>query len=101
MKTPRIAAAASVLLFLPALVASAVSQRIPVVTQVQGVVFYRTFLMIGVASGSPTVTPRMILTFRSPVDGTVQTDADPSGSDRGRAGADLRGRDPDLPLTPV
>ncbi len=74
MRTPRIAAAASaILLFLPALVVSAVSQRIPVVTQVQGAVFYRTFLMIGVASGSPAVTPRMTLTYRSPVDGTVQT----------------------------
>jgi hypothetical protein len=74
MRTPRIAAAASaVLLFLPALAVSAVSQRIPVVTQVQGVVFYRTFLMVGVASGSPTVTPRMTLRFRSPVDGTIQT----------------------------
>jgi len=74
MRTPRIAAAASaILLFVPALVVSAISQRIPVVTQVQGVVFYRTFLMVGVASGSPTVTPRMTLTYRSPVDGSVQT----------------------------
>ncbi|HEY1252757.1 MAG TPA: hypothetical protein VGH97_16375 [Thermoanaerobaculia bacterium] len=74
MKTPRFAAAASaVLLFLPALVVNAISQRIPVVTQVQGVVFYRTFLMIGVASGSPAVTPRLTLTYRSPVDGTIQS----------------------------
>ncbi|HEY2798099.1 MAG TPA: hypothetical protein VGK26_09435 [Thermoanaerobaculia bacterium] len=73
MRTPRIAAAASVaLLFLPALVVSAVSQRVPVVTQVQGVVFYRTFLMIGVASGAPTVTPRLTLTYRSPADGSIQ-----------------------------
>jgi hypothetical protein len=72
MKTPRIAAAASASLFLPALLLAAVSQRIPVVTQVQGVVFYRTFLMIGVASGSPSVTPTLILTYRSS-DGTVQS----------------------------
>ena len=40
MRTPRIAAAVSaIVLFVPALVVSAVSQRIPVVTQVQGVVF--------------------------------------------------------------
>jgi hypothetical protein len=74
MKTPRFAAAAgAALLFLPALVVGAVSQRVPVVTQVQGIVFYRTFLMIGVASGSPTVTPRLTLTYRSPVDGTIQS----------------------------
>jgi hypothetical protein len=74
MRMPRIAAAVcAVFLFVPALVVGAVSQRIPVVTQVQGVVFYRTFLMVGVASGSPTVTPRMILTYRSPADGTLQT----------------------------
>lgn len=72
MKTPRIAAVASAILFWPTLVLGAVSQRIPVVTQVQGVVFYRTFLMIGVASGSPTVTPTLTLEYRSPVDGTIQ-----------------------------
>lgn len=75
MKMPRVAAAASASLFLPALLLAAVSQRIPVVTQVQGVVFYRTFLMIGVASGSPSVTPTLTLTYRSPSDGSVQSPA--------------------------
>jgi hypothetical protein len=60
---------------LPAVLAATVSQRIPVVTQVQGVVFYRTFLMIGIASGSPAVIPTLTLTYRSPVDGTSQSPA--------------------------
>jgi hypothetical protein len=75
MKTPRVCAAVFGALFLPAVLAATVSQRIPVVTQVQGVVFYRTFLMIGVASGSPTAIPTLTLTYRSPVDGTVQSPA--------------------------
>ena len=73
MNTPRVCAAAIGALFLPALLAAAISQRIPVVTQVQGVVFYKTFLTVGVASGSPAVTPTLALTYRSPVDGSVQT----------------------------
>jgi hypothetical protein len=72
MKTPRIAAAASVSLLLPVLALAAVSQRVPVVTQVQGAVFYRTFLTIGNASGSPTAATSMTLTYRSPVDGSLQ-----------------------------
>jgi hypothetical protein len=75
MKTPRVCAAVIGALFLSAVLAATVSQRIPVVTQVQGVVFYRTFLMIGVASGSPTAIPTLTLTYRSPVDGTVQSPA--------------------------
>lgn len=75
MKTPRVCAAVFGALSLPAVLAATVSQRIPVVTQVQGVVFYRTFLMIGVASGSPSVIPTLTLTYRSPVDGTVQSPA--------------------------
>lgn len=73
MFKPRVAAAAAAVLLLPALLVGAVSKRVPVVTQVQGVVFYRTFLMIGVASGSPAVTPTLTLTYRSPVDGSIQT----------------------------
>ncbi len=75
MKMPRVAAAALGMLSLPALVAAAVSQRVPVVTQVQGVVFYRTLLMIGVASGSPAIAPTLTLTYRSPVDATIQSPA--------------------------
>ncbi len=75
MKTPRVAAAAIGMLFLPVLVLAVVSQRVPVVTQVQGVVFYRTLVTLGIASGSPSVAPTMTLTYRSPVDGTVQTPA--------------------------
>ena len=75
MKTPRSAAAmfgVFGVLFLSGVARAAVSQRIPVVTQVQGVVFYRTFLMIGVASGSPSIVPTLTLTYRSPVDGSLQ-----------------------------
>lgn len=72
MKTPRIAAAASMSLLLPALALAAVSQRVPVVTQVQGAVFYRTFLTIGNASSSPTAVTSLTLTYRSPVDGSLQ-----------------------------
>ena len=72
MKTSRIAAAALTTLLLPALALAAVSQRVPVVTQVQGAVFYRTFLTIGNASSSPTAATSLTLTYRSPVDGSLQ-----------------------------
>ena len=72
MKRPGVAAAVLGILLAPMALQAVVSQRVPVVTQVQGVVFYRTFLMIGIASGSPAVSPTMTLTYRSPVDGSIQ-----------------------------
>ena len=75
MKRPGVAAAVLGVLLAPAALQAAVSQRVPVVTQVQGVVFYRTFLMIGIASGSPAVSPTLTLTYRSPVDGSIQKPA--------------------------
>ena len=48
--------------------------RVPVVTQVQGAVFYRTSMTIGNAS-SQTANIILRLTYRSPADGTMQTTA--------------------------
>lgn len=49
------------------------SKRIPVVTQVQGAVFYRTSLTIGNDSSTKSAAITLILTYRSPVDSSVQT----------------------------
>ncbi len=46
--------------------------RVPVVTQVQGAVFYRTSMTIGNATGGGTTNIVLRLTYRSPVDGTLQ-----------------------------
>ncbi len=47
--------------------------RIPVVTQVQGVVFYRTSLMVGNGSSSRRPVIQMRLVYRSFVDGSIQS----------------------------
>jgi len=61
------------LAFLGAAAARAdIDLRVPVGTQVQGVVFYRTSLMIGNGSGSRQPVIELRLTYRSPVDGTMQ-----------------------------
>ena len=72
MSTRRLAAAAFLALLAPALASAAVTKRVPIVTQVQGAVFYRTFLMIANASDSPTAVTTLTLTYRSPADGTLQ-----------------------------
>ena len=71
MDKPRIAALGLSALFWP-VAAFAATQRVPVVTQVQGAVFYRTFLTIGNASASPMVSTTLTLTYRSPADGSIQ-----------------------------
>ena len=89
MKTPRFAAAALIALLLPGLAAAAVSQRVPVVTQVQGAVFYRTFLTIGNASSSPTAATSLTLTYRSPIDGSLQIRPMPLASPIAPGGAQV------------
>lgn len=46
--------------------------RIPVVTQIQGAVFYRTSVTIGNGTGGNSVTIILRLTYRSPVDASMQ-----------------------------
>ena len=51
----------------------ATAYNVPVVTQIQGVTFYRTSITL--SNGNPTVTTpvEMLFSYRSPVDGTFQT----------------------------
>jgi hypothetical protein len=48
-------------------------RNVPVVTQIQGVTFYRTSMTI--SNGNPTITTpvEMLFSYRSPADGTFQT----------------------------
>jgi hypothetical protein len=48
-------------------------RNVPVVTQIQGVTFYRTSITI--SNGNPTITTpvEMLFSYRSPADGTFQT----------------------------
>jgi hypothetical protein len=65
-------AVATLLLLAPGFAGADKLLRIPVVTQVQGAVFYRTSVTIGNAtSGHPTAIV-LKLTYRSPVDGSLQ-----------------------------
>ena len=52
--------------------ASATIKSIPIVTQVQGVVFYRTSVTISNGSASLTTPVTMYFYYRSPADGTFQ-----------------------------
>lgn len=73
MKTRRLGAAALAAFLLPAIASAVVLKRVPVVTQVHGATFYRTLVMIANASSSPTAIAQMALTYRSTVDGTLQS----------------------------
>jgi hypothetical protein len=61
------------LLLAPAGVAAHTNFSVPVVTQVQGVTFYRTSITVGNAHFSSPTSVRMVLSYRSPVDGSFQT----------------------------
>lgn len=65
--------AITLLLLCPAFALADISVGVPVVTQIQGAVFYRT--SITGANGHETLRPvvRMRLSYRSPVDGSFQT----------------------------
>ncbi len=63
----------SLLLLGPAAAQADIDLRIPVGTQVQGVVFYRTSIMLGNGSGSRQPLIEMRLVYRSTVDGTIQS----------------------------
>jgi hypothetical protein len=60
-------------LLCPAFALADISVRVPVVTQIQGAVFYRTSITGG--NGNETLRPviRMRLYYRSPVDGSFQS----------------------------
>jgi hypothetical protein len=60
------------LLLGPAAAGADLLTRIPIVTQLQGVVFYRTSITIGNGTGNNPVNIILKLTYRSPVDGTMQ-----------------------------
>lgn len=60
------------LLLSPLPVTATVNRRIPVVTQIQGAVLYRTSVTIGNGRGSGSTPVVMRLTYRSPVDGSLQ-----------------------------
>ena len=64
--------AATLLLLAPGVAGADLLLRIPVVTQVQGVVFYRTSITIGNATSGNTPNIILKLTYRSPVDGSLQ-----------------------------
>lgn len=63
---------ATLLLLGPAVASADVFLRIPIVTQVEGVVFYRTSVTLGNATSGNSPNIILKLTYRSPVDGTVQ-----------------------------
>jgi hypothetical protein len=56
----------------PAVAGADIVLRIPIVTQLQGVVFYRTSVTIGNGTGNGPVNIILRLTYRSAVDGTIQ-----------------------------
>lgn len=61
----------TVLLLGPAVAGADIVLRIPIVTQLQGVVFYRTSITIGNGTGNGPVNIILRLTYRSAVDGTI------------------------------
>lgn len=63
---------AALFLLGPAAALADVTLRVPVVTQVQGAVFYRTSVTIGNGSGSHSVNIALRLIYRSSADGTIQ-----------------------------
>lgn len=63
---------ATLLLLGPAVASADVFLRIPIVTQVEGVVFYRTSVTLGNATSGNSPNILLKLTYRSPVDGTLQ-----------------------------
>ncbi len=73
MRTLKRLLVAPLLLLGPSLARADVDVRIPVVTQVQGVVFYRTSLMIGNGSSTRRPVIEMKLVYRSFVDGKLQS----------------------------
>jgi hypothetical protein len=64
---------AALLLLGPASAFADVVLRVPIVTQIQGAVFYRTSLTIGNATGNHSVNIALRLVYRSLVDGTFQS----------------------------
>lgn len=64
---------ATLLLLAPCVAGADIFLRIPVVTQVQGAVFYRTSVTVGNATSGHATGVLLKLTYRSPVDGTLQT----------------------------
>ena len=60
------------LLLLPGTAAAHTVFSVPVVTQIQGVTFYRTSITIGNANFSVASSVRMTLSYRSPADGSFQ-----------------------------
>src|SRR5206468_10104267 len=60
------------LLLVPATAFADVSVRVPVVTQVQGVVLFRTSLTVANGSRSRSASIALQLSYRSPVDRTFQ-----------------------------
>ena len=73
MRTLRRALAAALLLLPTALSFADVTLRIPIVTQIQGAVFYRTSVTIGNGSASHPVNIALRLVYRSLADGTLQS----------------------------
>jgi hypothetical protein len=63
----------ALLLLGPASAFADVVLRIPIVTQVQGTVFYRTSITVGNATGNHPVNISLRLVYRSTVDGTLQS----------------------------
>ena len=61
------------LTLLPNLARAVEIRSVPVVTQLQGVTFYRTSITL--SNGNPTATTpvEMLFSYRSPADGTFQT----------------------------
>lgn len=68
------------LLLGPAVAGADVLLRVPVVTQIQGAVFYRTSITIGNATGGHSTNIVMRLTYRSSVDGSIQNATLDAGS---------------------
>jgi len=64
---------ATLLLLAPFSAGADIFLRVPVVTQIQGAVFYRTSMTIGNATGSQPVHILLRLVYRSPVDATMQS----------------------------
>lgn len=65
-------ACAILLLLGPAIAGADIFLRIPIVTQVQGVTLYWTSITIGNGTGNGSVNIILRLTYRSPVDQTIQ-----------------------------
>lgn len=60
------------LLLAPTIANADVRMRVPVVTQVQGAVFYRTSITLANASSNGAAGIALQLVYRSPADGTIQ-----------------------------